>query len=126
MNKPTLFFGSPLPKKLGSLFGSNWNACTLPGLGIFFEQHKKDVSEDLFKHEFRHWFQGSILGIILYYVVTFLGYKIQGYDNAFLEKDARNAESKPLTILQKSWIALSPDTSVIEDLFKNIKQGLIK
>lgn len=100
--KPICFFNKKLPEKLGNIVGSNWDAVTIPPLGIFFKEKKKDVSEKLFKHELCHHYQGEKLKAA-FYPILFLDYAVLGYTKSLLEKEAKEYAKNPLTKQEKSW-----------------------
>lgn len=126
MTMPAMYFKSPLPKILGG--SNNWDAVTLPPIvqvppfsiigGIHFKDKAKDVSDKLFKHEFKHWYQylemcqvqvpGTPLNLGHFYYPIFLGsYALQGYEGSKLELQARLYAKQPLTVVEKKWVELA-------------------
>jgi hypothetical protein len=62
------------------------------------------VSTRLFRHELEHCYQIARLGRLRFYV-TYLFYSVRyGYKRNPFEVEARKAEMKPLTEVEKMWL----------------------
>lgn len=101
MESPKLYFNSSWPAFFGRFQGANWDAVTIPPMGIYFKKSKKDVPTKLFKHEMKHWYQAEKLGVA-FYPVLFMDYKYNGYGRSRLEAEAKEYQKQPLTVEEEA------------------------
>lgn len=83
-SKPDLFLKSSLP--------GNYNAMTLPPIGIFVRADQSNNAE-LLQHELVHWQQYQRMGLLRYYGTYLDQLFTDGYDRMALEMEARGNET---------------------------------
>lgn len=103
--KPRLKFNAKLPDILGNIVGqgSKWDAVTIPGDAIYFQDAKDKVKTSLYKHELRHWYDGQAAPLLFLAAIA-VDYKINGHGKSYYEKRAKDyANSGPLTAIEQAW-----------------------
>jgi len=83
-NPPRIYIKDQMP--------GNYNALTIPPLGIFIQESQKN-NRALIEHERVHWDQFQKKGTLGYYLQYALEYIRHGYDKMPIEISARQKES---------------------------------
>ena len=83
-SKPDLFIRDSLP--------GNFNALTLPPIGIFVRRDQAQNAA-LLNHELVHWKQYQQMGLLRYYATYAGQYFRDGYDKMAMELEARSNET---------------------------------
>lgn len=85
-------YSNKIPVYYVDSIAANFNARTIPPIGIFIKKSQKD-NIDLLNHELIHWKQFQKLGFINFYTTYISEHIKNGYDNNRLEIEARKNES---------------------------------
>ena len=85
-------YSTKIPVYYVDSIAANFNARTIPPIGIFIKKSQKD-NIDLLNHELIHWKQFQKLGLISFYTTYIKEHIKNGYDLNKLEIEARNNES---------------------------------
>jgi hypothetical protein len=102
---PKIYYNVAAVEKAGEVIAkTQWSACTIPGVGIFFSGNKDKVPTSLYKHEFYHWKRGVELGFQKYFFIILTQYYTVGYKKSPEEKAANAYAQQPLTAEEQSWI----------------------
>jgi hypothetical protein len=86
-------YNNKIPVYYVDSIAANFNARTIPPIGIFIKKSQKD-NIDLLNHEIIHWKQFQKLGLLTFYTTYITEHIKNGYDLNKLEIEARKNETK--------------------------------